>query len=81
MKKKKDTIELTKEQKNLALNKIKAYCDENFGTELGNLETELFIDFLSETIGPYYYNQGLADSVSVMRDKLEDLYLLMKNEL
>ncbi|MCL2773710.1 MAG: DUF2164 domain-containing protein [Oscillospiraceae bacterium] len=78
--KKGDVIPLTKEQKSNAINKIKEYAAENFEIEIGNLQVEIFLDFITKNIGIYYYNQAVADSLSFMTEKANDLYLLMKDE-
>ena len=79
--KRKETFQLTKEQKEKAVAKIKKYVLENYDAEIGNLQAEIFLDFISEHIGVYYYNIGVADSMSFMSDKIEDFYLLMKDEV
>ncbi|MDR3256408.1 MAG: DUF2164 domain-containing protein [Endomicrobium sp.] len=73
-------IELSKEQKSQAISKLKKYLKENFDTEIGDLKAFLLLDFLSENIASYYYNKGLADSITVMKERLEDIYSLMKEE-
>ena len=80
MKRKDNSIPLTKEQKETAIAKIKEYISENFDTEIGKLQSEIFVDFITEHIGTYYYNQGVADSMAFMTEKVEDFYLLMKDE-
>lgn len=79
--KRKETFPLTKEQKEKAVAKIKAYVLENYDAEIGNLQAEIFLDFIGEHIGAYYYNMGIADSMAFMTDKIEDFYLLMKDEV
>ena len=80
MKRKDEIIPLTKEQKTNAVSKIKNYISENFDTEIGNLQSEIFFEYITEHIGVYYYNKGVADSMAFMTDKIEDFYLLMKDE-
>lgn len=80
MKKQGIVIQLSKEQKSNAATKIKEYLEENFEIEVGNLPSEFFVDFITENIGIYYYNKAIADSLSFMTEKAEDLYLLMKDE-
>jgi uncharacterized protein (DUF2164 family) len=80
MRKRDDTILLTKEQKTNASAKIKEYIDENFEITIGNLQAEIFVDFISKHVGIYYYNQAIADSLSFFNEKADDLYLLMKDE-
>lgn len=80
MKRKKETLPLTKMQKDSAIINIKNYVLENYDIEIGNLQAEIFLDFISEHLGAYYYNQGVSDSMTFMVDKVEDFYLLMKDE-
>ena len=80
MKRKEETIPLTKEQKEIAVAKIKDYILENFDFDVGNLQSEIFLDFITENFGVYYYNQAIADSMAFMTEKIEDFYLLMKDE-
>jgi len=80
MKKKKDVIILTKEQKENAIDGIKDYISKNFELEIGNLQSDMFLDFITEQIGVYYYNKAIIDSMTAMTDKVDDLYLLLKNE-
>ena len=80
MRKQEDIITLTKEQKSNASAKIKEYVEENFEAEIGNLQAEIFLDFITKNIGIYYYNNGIADASAFMTEKAEDLYLLLKDE-
>ena len=75
-----EIIPLTKEQKEKARDKIKEYMAENFEIDTGNLQAGIFLDYITENIGIYYYNQAIADSLSFITQKAEDLYLLMKDE-
>lgn len=79
-KKDSDKIKLTREQKELSIFKIKKYIEENLDIEPGNLAAEMFVDFITEKIGPYFYNQGIADAAAALKEKVEDLYAYMKNE-
>ena len=45
---------------------------------IGSLPTEIFLEYISEKVGPYYYNQGVTDAMQMMTEKTEELYLLMK---
>ena len=80
MKKKEPVIMLAKAQKVNAAAKIKEYISENFDIEIGNLQSEFFLDFITDNIGIYYYNKAVADSQTFITEKIDDLYLLMKDE-
>ena len=71
---------LTKEQREKSIAKIKDYITENFDFEISNMQSGFLIDFITDNISGYYYNKAIADSLSFMAEKTEDLYLLMKDE-
>ena len=71
-------IELTKEQKELAIREIQNYFLNERDEEVGNLQGLLLLDFFTEKIGHMIYNQAIEDSKSFMEDKLEDIYALQK---
>jgi len=73
-------MKLTKAQKTNAVDKIKEYLLENFEIDSGSLQAEIFLDYITENIGVYYYNMAVADSLALMTDKLDEFYLLMKDE-
>lgn len=79
MKKKPPTIELSKSETSRAIDRIKDYIQDAFDMDIGNLQASIFIDYLTEHIGPYYYNKGVEDSMRFMNEKTEELYLLMKD--
>lgn len=80
MKKPPDTITFSKEQKAAIIVKIKEYMSDNFDIEIGQLQSDFFLTFVTDHIGVYYYNKAIADALSFMTEKAEDLYLLMKDE-
>ena len=71
---------LNKEQIETAKYKIKEYLAVNFDAEIGGLEAEMFLDYLIKHIGVYCYNKAVADSMGFMTERMDDLYLLMKDE-
>ena len=71
---------LTKEQREKAIAKIKEYITENFDFEISGMQSGFLIDFITENISGYYYNKAIADSMTFINKKTEDLYLLMKDE-
>jgi uncharacterized protein (DUF2164 family) len=80
IKKPEDLIPLTKEQKQNAAANIREYVEKNFELNIGNMQSEFFLDFINEKIGVYFYNKAIADSQAFMIEKADDLYLLMKDE-
>lgn len=72
-----DRIKLTKETKEKAIQEIREYFASERNEEIGNLAGEIILDFITEKIGSYYYNQGIADAEKYMHEKADDLFGLM----
>lgn len=75
---KKPEIELNKHEKKCIAEEIMIYLEENFELQIGNLQAEMFEDFITEKIGKFYYNHALDDSMDYFRERTEDLVLLIK---
>ncbi|MCL2462710.1 MAG: DUF2164 domain-containing protein [Defluviitaleaceae bacterium] len=80
MKKTDPIFELTKDEKSKSIEALKPYLSERFETPVGNLQADMILDFITAHIGPYFYNKGVLDSMSAMSERVEDLYLLIKDE-
>ena len=66
-------IEFPKEEKDILVNKIKLYFDQELSQEIGQFDAEFLLDFFSEEVGSYFYNRGLMDARTVLEQKLEDI--------
>lgn len=69
-------INLNKDSKDQVILEIKRYFLEERNEEIGDLAATLLVDFLTEHIGPVFYNQGIQDAILFMNDKVDDLYSL-----
>jgi uncharacterized protein (DUF2164 family) len=65
-------IKFSIEQKEIILNKIQLYFNDELDQEIGQFDAEFLLDFFSETVGAYYYNQGLFDAQTVISSKLDE---------
>lgn len=74
----KTKIEITKEAKKQMIEEIKAFFLNERDEEIGDLACELILDFITDKLGPYFYNQALNDAHYFLSEKLEDLYGLEK---
>ncbi len=70
-------IELSKEQKKMAIDEIRIYFEKEREDQIGELAGELILDFIIEKVGPYIYNQAIMDVQKYMNEKTEDLYAFM----
>ena len=66
-------IEFDAEQRAILSQKLKTYLNDELGQDLGQFDSEFLLDFISDTIGPHYYNKGLADAAAVISTKFEDI--------
>ena len=66
-------IEFSKDQTSSIVAKIQSYFEKELDQDLGQFEAEFLLDFFSEKIGPYYYNQGLSDAKAVVDERVETI--------
>jgi len=66
-------ITLAKDVKQKLIASIQRYVSENLETDIGELQSSLFLQFCVEEIGPAIYNQAIADAQSYMQEKALDL--------
>jgi uncharacterized protein (DUF2164 family) len=76
--KKQPQILLSKERKEEIREVLKKYFAEELEIELSSLQADIFIEFLSNHVGKHYYNLGVLDVIAAIKEKSEDLVLLMK---
>ena len=76
--KKEDAIKLTKEQRTEMIAAIKHYFLKNREEEIGDLQAGLVLDFIVEELALEFYNQGVSDSYTYMKDTIEDLLSIRK---
>ncbi|WP_411681401.1 DUF2164 domain-containing protein [Clostridium thailandense] len=69
----KSKIKLTKEKKEEMISAIKEYFSNERDEELGDLASNLMLNFIIEELAPEFYNQGVYDSYKYMNDRTEDL--------
>jgi len=64
-------VEFNHEQKSMLLNKLKTYCSDELGFELGQFDAEFLLDFIAREMGNHFYNQGLRDAQVVMQSRVD----------
>jgi len=69
----KKEIEIQKEKKLKLISGLKSWFLDNRDEEIGDLQAELLIDFLTERVGAEIYNQALDDSLYWFKGRLSDL--------
>lgn len=71
-------FQFTKEQQEELREALKEYFVTELDTDLGNLQSDMLIEFLHENVGKHYYNLGVTDTIAGIEEKAKDLVLLIK---
>ncbi len=66
-----EQIQLTKEEKEHIVQKIKNYFTLELDDEIGQFDAEFLLDFFGKEIGPYFYNKGLQDAQKVLESQMD----------
>ncbi len=64
-------IKLDKEERAALIGRIQRYFADEMEQSLGNIPAEQLLNFFTEEIGPYYYNQALGDAQAAMTRAVE----------
>jgi uncharacterized protein (DUF2164 family) len=66
-------IELEKPVREALVRALSRYLKDELDVEVGGMDALLLLDFLSETLGPHFYNQGLYDAQAILAKKVEQI--------
>ena len=66
-------IKLNKEQTARIVDQLQNYFTEKLEHDIGRFEAEFLLDFFSEEIGVYFYNQALADTQQLLDSQFESM--------
>jgi len=66
-------IELPKETREVLVQKLSRHLKSEFDVDIGGFDAAFLLDYIGETIGPYFYNQGLQDAQAIFREKVETI--------
>lgn len=66
-------IELEKSARDALVRALSRYLKDELEVEIGGMDAMLLLDFISEKLGPHYYNQALYDARALLRAKMEAL--------
>lgn len=64
---------ISKEDRAWLVKQIQDHFDSELEQTIGNMDAEFLIDFISETFGPFFYNNGLKDAQTLLYRKLDDI--------
>ena len=66
-------IKLSKDQQESVTEKLSRYLENELDYSIGQFDCQFLVDFISDELGPYYYNQGLLDAQAVIASRMEDI--------
>ena len=66
-------IKFEKDERAAIASKIQRYFVDELDSEIGAIPAELLLNFFTEEIGPFYYNQGLADAQAAMARMVDNI--------
>lgn len=64
-------IELSKPAREAAARGLAKYLKDELEVEVTGFDVQFLLDFVAEQVGPYFYNQGLADAQAVVAARME----------
>jgi uncharacterized protein (DUF2164 family) len=64
-------IEIEKHTREAMVQALSRYLKAELDVEVSGFDAQFLLDFVAETLGPLFYNQGLYDAETVLRDRLE----------
>ncbi|WP_427792036.1 DUF2164 family protein [Brevundimonas diminuta] len=64
---------LSKDEMQEAAARLRAYLSDEMEVEVGRLPAEMLVEFIGQDIGRLFYNRGLRDAETVVRQKVEDI--------
>ncbi len=66
-------IRFESDERRAIVKRIQDYFDRELDSEIGAIPAEQLLNFFTEEIGPFYYNQGLNDAQAVFAKSLDDI--------
>lgn len=65
-------IELPKPIRESLAGALSRYLKDELELEVKGFDAQFLLDFITDTAGPHFYNQGLADAQALVRKKADD---------
>jgi uncharacterized protein (DUF2164 family) len=66
-------IEFDKQTRGEIVARIQTYFSDELDQDIGAIPAEMLLNFFTENVGGFYYNQGLADAQAVFARSLDDI--------
>jgi uncharacterized protein (DUF2164 family) len=66
-------IALPKETQDALSKAVSRFLKDEFDLEVTGFDAVFLADFVTDTFGPHFYNQGLADAQALLSTRLDEL--------
>ncbi|HET6970107.1 MAG TPA: DUF2164 domain-containing protein [Phenylobacterium sp.] len=66
-------IELPKETQDALARALSKHLKDELDLEVTGFDAVFLLDFITERLGPHFYNQGLADAQAFLAKKLDEI--------
>ena len=66
-------IDLTHAEREAFIRELQTYCEGELDMEIGGFDAGFLLDFIITRLGVRFYNKGLADAETIVRQRLEDV--------
>jgi uncharacterized protein (DUF2164 family) len=66
-------IELPKETAEAAARTLSKYLKDELDLEVKGFDAVFLLDFITERLGPHFYNQGLYDAQAILAKKTDEI--------
>lgn len=66
-------IELPKDTRDAAARTLSKYLKDELDLEVNGFDAVFLFDFITERLGPLFYNQGLYDAQAVLAKKSDEI--------
>jgi len=53
--------------------RLRRYLKDEHQVEIGGMDAEFLLDFITEKLGPRFYNQGLRDAAAALAKRMDVL--------
>ncbi|WP_448566979.1 DUF2164 domain-containing protein [Thalassotalea ganghwensis] len=64
-------MKFEQDKKDHLILKLQQYFEHELSIELGQFDADFLLDFISDEMGSYFYNQGLQDAQQLMHERLQ----------
>jgi uncharacterized protein (DUF2164 family) len=66
-------IEFSKAEREALVGKIRLYFKEELDQDIGQFDAEFLLDFVTDEMGPLFYNRGLYDAQTILESRMESI--------